>query len=167
MIREIFTGLGTLGAMGGIGTAGVLYGPTAWQYAQGYLSMFKEAEVGKGIKYTVRFDGTKKSQQDISCQGKDSQHTSLKLEKVEGQSEGNPRAKLVCQNTSQQLEFMERFIKSSKDVPDLTCVRESSEGETQTFRCAIKGGKELTLGTETEPKEQKQYSKVVAITLSW
>ncbi|AFO51849.1 hypothetical protein MHLP_01345 [Candidatus Mycoplasma haematolamae str. Purdue] len=159
ILGSIAKGIFGLGALGGIGTAGVMWGPEVFEKLSNYISIFKESDKGEAVKYTVKISQDKS--EILDCDKKDNEYTILKLEKDNGSSQGSPKAKLVCGHQSTKPTLAESWVKSSKetDIKSLTCVREKSTGKEQTYWCAIKD-KELKLGKD--PAE-----KPTSITISW
>ncbi|AFO51854.1 hypothetical protein MHLP_01370 [Candidatus Mycoplasma haematolamae str. Purdue] len=155
MFKEIAIGLANLGVIGGIGTAGVIWGPDLMKQANAYMAMFKDVQKGESVKYTIKVD--KQEPQILDCEGKQDQYTILKLEKV---SDAQNKAKFICQTTQEHLDKSSSFMKTISGIKELSCIREESTGTKQTFRC-VYPGKSLTL------EANKEDQKVTGITISW
>ncbi|AFO51852.1 hypothetical protein MHLP_01360 [Candidatus Mycoplasma haematolamae str. Purdue] len=159
-LGSVFKGLVGLGALGGIGATGVVYGPNLYEKVSNYISMFKEAEKGEGVKYTVKVLG-KSSEQVLNCEKQDNKYTNLKLEKEGGNQSGDLKVKLSCDYSESPVDYATTLVKSGTDsvTKDLTCFREKSTGREQTYQCALKNSKEIILGkNDSDPK---------SITISW
>ncbi|AFO51855.1 hypothetical protein MHLP_01375 [Candidatus Mycoplasma haematolamae str. Purdue] len=153
IVGSIVKGVFGLSAIGGVGAAGVMWGPELATHAKTYLTMFKEAGKGQGIKFTIK--APLGNSAVLDCAGQTNQHTSLKLEKT---SDSSSKAKFSCQNTSEPLGKAESLFKYAGE---LTCFRTNSMGTEQTFTCLVKN-KTLTL-----TEGQKTQEKVTEVTANW
>ncbi|AFO51851.1 hypothetical protein MHLP_01355 [Candidatus Mycoplasma haematolamae str. Purdue] len=138
-----------LGTVGGVGTTGVVYGPTAIEMIGIDDSELPEVEKGKSVTFKVSASGSSAS---LDCAGQAGSFVTLDIEKPKPDSQ-DYKEKLVCKRHNYERSPQKNEIKGSDGNSNFSCKRTFSKGIEQSFECSYPG-KPLTISVKEESNDK-------------